>query len=217
MKLEDKKDKIEITDENVKIIITKRNFNDKLNYFSLKQIHSDKFYFIDDKNTPDFHLKGDAIVTNLLNFPIGVRTADCLPIFIYSKLDNVVAVVHSGWRSTAKKILKNVIDFMIYQLKLEKNNLNFVFGPCICKKCYEIKDDMKNAFINEYGNEGENFFNNSKFDLKGANLDILKKFEINCNKIFDINKCTICNNTEFFSFRKETTNMRISNVIFIKY
>ncbi len=215
MKLENKQNRIEIKDENVKILITKRNFNEKFTYFSLKQIHTDKFYYIDNKNTPDFHLKGDAIITDLDNFPIGVRTADCLPIFIYSKIDNIVAVVHSGWRSTAKKILKKVMDFMLFNLKIDKNNLNFVFGPCICHKCYEIKDDMKNAFISEYGIQGEIFFENNKFDLRGANINILKEYQIDNEKILKINKCTVCNNDEFFSFRKEKIDKRISNVICI--
>ena len=213
MKLLENPKKIEIYDDFIQILITKRDFNEKINYFSLKQIHSDKFFFIKDKNEKNFFYKGDAIITQLSSFPIGVRTADCLPIFIYSKKDNLISVVHAGWRSTAKKILEKVVIFIENVLKIDINNLNFIFGPCICNGCYEVKDDMKKAFLDEFGNNGEQFFNDGKFDLKSANKFILKNFDIPKDKIFDLNLCTVCNNDKFYSFRKENTDKRIFNVI----
>ncbi len=213
MKLLKKNDRIEIIDDFIKITITKRGFKNNIKYFSLKQIHSDIFYFIKNKNEKDFSLKGDAIITNLSNFPIGVRTADCLSIFIYSKNDNLISIVHSGWRSTAKKILKKVVNYITNQLNIDLYNLKFIFGPCICEKCYEVKDDMINSFLNEFGNEGKFLFNNGKFDLKLANKYLLSQLNIPDNNIFDLNICTVCNNDEFYSFRKEKTDKRIANII----
>ncbi|VAX19124.1 hypothetical protein MNBD_IGNAVI01-2281, partial [hydrothermal vent metagenome] len=47
----------------------------------------------------------DALVTTRKNLGLAVTTADCTTIFIYDKINHVIAGVHSGWRGTAKNIL----------------------------------------------------------------------------------------------------------------
>ena len=213
MKFQELNDKFVIIDEFVKITITKRNFTENIKYFSLKQIHSDIFYFIEKRDNKNFYYKGDAIITKLNDFPIGVRTADCLPIFLYSKEDKLISVIHSGWRSTAKRLLEKVLIFIKNDLNINLSSLKIIFGPCICEKCYEIKEDMKNAFIKDFGSEGKHFFKNNRFDLKASNKYLLSKFSIQENNIFDTDFCTFCNNDKFFSFRKEATENRIQNII----
>ncbi len=217
MKLLEFDNKIELYDEFIKIIITKKNFNNNLKFFSLKQIHSNKVIFLTQPIKSN-QIEGDAIITKLKNYPICIKTADCLPIFIYSKKYKIISVVHSGWRGTSKKILKKVIDFFIKDLNLSLDTLFFVFGPCICGECYEVEEDMKQEFLKNFDEKGKNFFKKISdkkylFDLIKANFYILETLGVSQNKIFNLNKCTICNNDEFYSFRKENTNKRILNII----
>ena len=50
--------------------------------FLLHQIHSNKFVYIDEKSKFNSKPKADAVITNQKNIPIGILTADCVPILI---------------------------------------------------------------------------------------------------------------------------------------
>ncbi len=216
IQIENSNDKVIIKDiryNNLTIFISKRNFNDsEINYFSIKQVHSDKVFILDKSYKKNSGFEGDAIVTTI-DTAIGVKTADCLPVFIYSNDLSVIGVVHSGWRGTANKILEKTVDKIKNNLHINIKHLNFILGVAICKRCYNVKEDMYNEFIKLYGANGDKFFYNGKFDLKGANLDILRELEVKESQIFNLNKCSNCNNDEFFSYRKENTEKRTLNII----
>ena len=50
--------------------------------FLLHQIHSNNFIYIDKKSKFNSKPKADAVITNQKNFPIGILTADCVPILM---------------------------------------------------------------------------------------------------------------------------------------
>src|SRR3990167_2221972 len=83
--------------------------------FFLKQTHSADVFVIDEFYNPRspldlFHHDGDAIITNQKNCAIGVVTADCLPVVLYDRKNNVIAVIHAGWRGLAAKIITATIQ-----------------------------------------------------------------------------------------------------------
>ncbi len=77
--------------------------------------------------------KADAVITNQKNLPIGVLTADCVPILICDKTKHLVAAIHAGWKGAYKDIISKVIQFMI---KKGSNPINItaVIGPAISVK-----------------------------------------------------------------------------------
>ncbi|GEM_PF-5755142 len=196
----------------LRITITKREHTEELQLFSLKQTHSDDIFHLTSKNDIGGYFEGDAIVTEL-KYPIAVRTADCLPIFIYSDRGDFVSVVHSGWRGTAKKILEKSVNFISHKFKTSIEELNFIFGVSICHKCYQVGEDMKAQFIKDFGEEGSDLFVRDRFYLKRANIRILKKLGVKSSKIYNINRCSVCDNDSFHSFRKEQTDKRTFNII----
>ncbi len=200
--------------KNIEIVITKKSFAGIINkVFFINQTHSDKVILIDNEKQLLKLFEGDAIISSI-NCKIGIKTADCLPIFIYSNKGNVFAAVHSGWRGTAQRIIEKTIKFMENNLQIHKKELNFILGVCICKNCYEIKKDMFNKFIKIFGEKGRKFFskNIDRFDLKGANIHILLENGIEAEQIFNLHKCSYCNN-EFFSYRKGDLKSRTFNII----
>ena len=60
----------------------------------LKQIHSNKFHFIDKGlNLKNYNFEGDALITNKKQFPIAILTADCAPILIYDEKEKMIAAI----------------------------------------------------------------------------------------------------------------------------
>ena len=176
----------------------------------LNQIHSNKFCFIDKYSKLNNNkLIGDALITNKLNTPIGVLTADCAPILIFDSKNKIIAAIHAGWKGAFKGIIKKVIKFLIKKGS-STDNITAVIGPCISLKNYEVKQDFIKKFIkNDVKTKiffkkikNKNYFNLSQYiayQLK--NLDI-KKIEV-------INKDTFNIKNNFFSARRSKSRNEV--------
>ena len=64
--------------------------------------------------------KADAVITNKKNLPIGILTADCVPILIYDDTSKNIAAIHAGWKGAYKGIIHKVINlsfaFLFYRV-----------------------------------------------------------------------------------------------------
>ncbi len=169
----------------------------------LNQIHSNKFYYIDKKlNIINSRFKGDALITNRPNTPIGILTADCAPIFIFDKKKKMIAAIHAGWKGAYKGIIKKVIKFMIKK-GCSTDNIIAVVGPCISLKNYEVKQDFIKKFIKKDRNnriffktiKNKKFFNLNKYIYSQLKSLDIKKIDI-------INKDTFNIKNNFFSARR---------------
>ena len=58
-------------------------------------------------------IKADAIITNQKKLPIGILTADCVPILLHDSKKNFIAAVHAGWKGAFKGIINKVINIPI--------------------------------------------------------------------------------------------------------
>ena len=131
--------------KNLKIVIKKIKSTAK-SIFLLHQIQSNKFVYINKKNKFKSKPKADAVITNQKNIPIGVLTADCVPILICDERTKLVAAIHAGWKGAYKGIINNVIQFMIKKGSNPKN-ITAAIGPAISVKNYEVKEDFKKNLL----------------------------------------------------------------------
>lgn len=138
-----------------------------------------------------------------------VQTADCVPIIVYSPILHIGAVVHSGWRGTSKKILSKTLDYFLAQ-NAKANEIIVCIGPSAGPCCYEVKEDVLEAFKKTYGKNTENIFekNNNKIflNLWRANYFQAKEKGITDSNIYISSLCTIHNSDSFFSARAHGNN-----------
>jgi len=173
------------------------------NIFLLNQTHSNKFYFIDKNFTNNKkRIKADAIITDQKQIPIAVLTADCAPILLYDKKENIIAAIHAGWKGAYKGIINNVINFMLKKGCKEKN-IFAAIGPCIGKTSYNVKDEFKKKFLKK-NKKNQSFFKSRKniiyFDLSNYVKSQLKLKKI--TNIDTINIDTFKKKNNFFSARR---------------
>jgi len=134
--------------------------------------------------------------------PIGVLTADCVPILICDERKKLVAAIHAGWKGAYKDIISKVIQFMIKKGSNPKN-ITAAIGPAISAKNYEVKKDFKRIFIKK-DKKNNKFF---KIKYKKLYFD-LPKYVKSCllnNKIKNIESLNIDTfdiNNNFFSARR---------------
>ena len=195
-----------------KALIKNLNLND-FSIISLKQIHSDKFHFLEKE--PNENLIGDALITTKPNLLLTVKTADCLPILIFNSKKSVVAIIHVGWKGTIKRLTHKVVQAVIDSLKIKSSSLFALLGPCICSKCYEVGEDVKEILEKEWSSLNYVFnsllvpsFKEGKYhlDLRKANTVQLEEMGLGQENIFHIKLCTKCNPKLFFSHRRESIN-----------
>jgi len=171
--------------------------------FLIKQIHSNKFIFINERSKiTNRSKKVGAIITDKKNFPIAILTADCVPILIYDDKRNMIAAIHAGWKGAFNGIIKNVLKFM-FKKGCASKNTTVAIGPCISRNSYEVQKDFKNKFIKK-DKKNIIFFKDSNkkiyFDLPNYVKTQVKLHKI--KNIDSLNKDTFIKKNNFFSARQ---------------
>jgi len=199
------KDKRKYISKNLNIV-SKKISNSYKKLILLNQIHSNKFFFVNDYKLKKKRLVGDALLTNRRKLIIGVLTADCVPVLLYDKKLKIISAIHAGWKGAYKGIIKKVVRYL-KKRGSESKNIIAAIGPCICQKNYEVKSDFKSKFIKQSRNN-KFFF---KF-VKNKTYFSLNKYvkyqliSLGIKKIDIINKDTYNKKNNFFSARRSIHN-----------
>lgn len=116
----------------------------------------------------------DALVTDVSGLLLCIWTADCLPLFLYDTAKNVAAIAHCGWRGILGGIVPNTVCVMIDRFGADPAHIIAGFGPGVCGNCYEVGEDLHEAFSGRFStDEMEDLFRmqpNGKYllDLRKA-------------------------------------------------
>ena len=174
-----------------------------------KQVHGDRVRVAARKDSGSGALNyesaiadTDAFITDKLNLPLVIFTADCLSIFFYDPENPAIGVAHAGWRSTHARIAEKTIKLMQERFGTQAQHLIVTFGPSIRKCCYEVGKEFLGLFPQEVRESGGKHY----LDLAGINKRLLLDSGVEEGNISDANICTCCRNDRFFSFRKEGKN-----------
>lgn len=184
-------------------------------YYELTQIHSTIVNIVDDNYINK--TEGDALITNMVNIPLVIKTADCIPILLYDNKNKVIAAVHSGWKGTLNNIVINTLNTMIDKYNCKKENISAYLYPSIRKCHFEVEDDVYQMFkdkitnIDKYTTKKVNKY---YIDLQQIVIDNLK--DNNISNIFDSNICTYCHNNIYHSYRYNHTDKRNYLLVILK-
>lgn len=109
---------------------------------------TDNFLLMPD-TTRNQELDGvDAVMTDVRDVCVGVSTADCIPILIYSPECHAVCAVHAGWRGTVQRITHEAVLAMVKAYRCCPERLMAVIGPGISLKNFEVGDEVYEQFRN---------------------------------------------------------------------
>lgn len=161
------------------------------------QVHSDKILYVKETGNCG---ESDALITDQYNLGLVISSADCPAILIYDKEKRIIAAVHSGWRSTAKKILNKTLAKLKDELGSESKNLICYISPSISQANYMVEEDVANIFDEEFIKEkdGHIFLN-----LKTANYNMLLEGGVKEFNIQVSNLCTFEYSNLLHSYRRE--------------
>lgn len=179
---------------------------------SLRQEHGDVVHLIGKGERPS---EGDGLIVRERGLCAVIKTADCLPVIIYSKDECIAAIVHAGWRGSAADITgKTVRRFSA--MGFSPDRLGVLLGPGIGPCCYDVGEDVVSAFRGAGSTEdlferrGSSLF----LDLKRANREAAEAQGV--REIDDVGLCTACRGDLFFSARREKMDGRQINFVLLK-
>lgn len=184
-----------------------------------RQQHTDNIRIVTDKDcgkgviVVDSDITDtDGLVTNVLNIPLIVFTADCVSLLFFDPVKKVVAATHAGWRGTVKEIGKKTIEIMASHFGCDEKDIIAAIGPSIGPCCFEVGEDTAKMFDKKYhlSNKGEKVH----IDLWQKNKDDMLKMGLKPENIFISGECSICNADKYYSYRthKDHTGRQIAMI-----
>jgi len=179
---------------------------------TLRQVHSDRVFKASRALLSD-PPQGDGWVTGEPELLVAIQTADCLPVLLVDPQQRVVAAVHAGWRGTVPRIVAKAVHRMQTDFGSHPGNCLAVVGPAIRRCCYEVGEEVVEAFTKEF-ERTERFLsatpsgkatraNSRCVDLAEACRIQLLDAGLAAANILTDGPCTACYKERFFSHRAD--------------
>ena len=89
---------------------------------------------------------GDALLTDQPGILLSVRTADCVPLLLVDPARQAIAAVHAGWRGSLERIAEKTVGEMRRAFHTQPEELLAAIGPSIRACCYEVGEEVVEAF-----------------------------------------------------------------------
>lgn len=181
--------------------LNQRNHDNRpLRVLTPNQKHTSRVVTITDS----LSVEADGIYTDRKDTPVGVLTADCMPIVMFNQ--DEVAVIHAGWRGLFDGIIQNALRMFL------NKPTNAFIGPSIKVCCYEVgKDFIENLKVSSkyYRIEDGRYY----LSLQMVATDIL--YQNGVRQIYEFEECTACSG-KYFSYRKGDFDDRILTYAYIR-
>ena len=190
-----------LNDEQREFLAVQFNIPDVVN---IKQVHGDNILIVTED---DFPVKqegehkipeADGLITNRPYIPLAVRTADCVPLFLYDDKTKCVGLIHAGWKGCQKEIAKKSVFLMTHRFKSDAADIKAFIGPCIQVFNYEVGEDLIKIFPNEIKQKHNKYY----LDLPLAVMNQLEEAGVAHEHILNSGDCTYANSS-LFSYRRE--------------
>lgn len=170
----------------------------------------------------------DGIVTDIPGALLTAFGGDCPPVYLIDPVRGAAGLVHAGWKGTLGRIPQVAIAQMRVRFGSDPADIYAAIGPGVCVECYEMGDEVYDAFAEKWGREEADRilrrydpgsesvafkrimgkvrlpeYPEGKYhlDLNAANRMTLLEAGVPEDHIAVSNVCTMCNSDKFYSYR----------------
>ena len=189
--------------DNFLSILNDRNL-DKNYITDVTQVHSNKVLYTENPNT---YQNLDGLITNRKSkLILVIKTADCIPLFIFDSKNKNYGIVHAGWKGIQNKIHLNVVRKLI-DIGSSINNLNIIMGPSIKSCCYEVSKEMNEIFDirNIINNNGKYYLDMNKCIISDLSKIGIQNISVDNVCTYEEKKC--------YSYRKNNNGRMYSFIV----
>lgn len=158
----------------------------------------------------------DGFVTDCRELVLGALFADCVPLYFLDPVRRAIGLAHAGWRGSADGMASVMVRRMARDFGSRPEDIIAGIGPCICRDCYEVGEDVTLRFrdifqgLSVNGRTGrelaedvcrQNKDGKYQLDLRKVNYYILLSEGVKAEHISVADICTCCNGDYLFSHR----------------
>lgn len=217
---------LHVGDRDENVVTNRQRLTDAINWpfeawTCADQVHGNQVYQVTEKDRGkgraslrDVITNSDAIITDVPGVLLTSFYADCVPLYFYDPVNEVIALAHAGWKGTVQQIAAETVQAMTNAYGSNPKSLIAAIGPSIGSCCYEVdgpvitqvnelleglnlSEDMLSAMLKMNDNGKANI------NLKELNRQIMIKAGILPIYIEITKWCTGCRRDLFYSHRKE--------------
>jgi YfiH family protein len=152
--------------------------------------------------------EADAVVSSTPRVPIGVSTADCVPILVATARGGAVAAIHAGWRGLARGVVAAGVD-ALRQLAGTSEDLVAALGPHIGPCCYEVDEPVIEALAERFSQTLTGALLPAREGHAMLDLGVLVRGELTAAGLAPqavgalSGACTCCDPVRFHSYRRD--------------
>lgn len=153
----------------------------------------------------------DALVVRNPGVPIGVLTADCLPVVLCGA--DAVAVAHAGWRGLAGGVIEAVLPYLG-----DPQAIRVWLGPCIGQAAFEVGPEVRDVFVGKSAALAQFFIPSGRAGHLLADLRGIARYLLELHGVQEIaasDDCTYRDIERWYSFRREGVTGRMATCIMI--
>ena len=159
----------------------------------------------------------DGLVTDIPDVLLTAYGGDCPTVYLADPVRGAVGIAHAGWKGTLNRIPEVAIAQMVVRFGCNPKDIYATIGPGICVDCYEMGDEIYDAFAEKWGRddadrllkkypatdaEGREIPGGKyHLNLNLANKMTLLRAGVPEDHIAVSNVCTMCNKDIFYSYR----------------
>ena len=166
---------------------------------------------------PTHRLYVDGLVTDIPDVLLTAYGGDCPTVYLADPVRGAVGIAHAGWKGTLNRIPEVAIAQMVVRFDCNPKDIYAAIGPGICVDCYEMGDEIYDAFAEKWGRDDADRLlkrypatdaegieipgGKYHLNLNLANKITLLRAGVPEDHIAVSNVCTMCNKDIFYSYR----------------
>jgi hypothetical protein len=170
---------------------------------SVRQVHGTRFLSVRGPASNAGSPVGDGLITRAGGVPLTVMVADCVPLVLASRAEEMLVAVHVGWRGLAAGIVPIALRCFT-----APSRVSAAIGPSVGPCHYEVGNEVVDKVLT--GTEGKAVRTddepNPRLDLAGTVEAVLRGGGV--PMVDRAEECTACEPARFFSHRRDGTTGR---------
>ena len=169
----------------------------------VRQVHSNRVVVADppgetSSEGPVDLGEADALIGGAPGVVLGIRAADCVPIYLFDPASGAVGLIHAGRAGTLQGIVKQTVKEMELKYGTHPRAIHALVGPSAGPCCYEVSPEL----AKECESKGLTIAGRN-VDLWESNARQLLEWGIPAAQTTVCGLCTICDG-RFHSHRAES-------------
>lgn len=175
-----------------------------LRFARVRQVHGPRVVHLRAAADPAVaREEADGVVSTDAGLAACISIADCVPVLLADPGTGAVAAVHAGWRGTLARAAEAGVRALAGLSGAPPGRLLAAVGPSIGPCCYEVSQELADAFAGALGPVIRSGGAGPRLDLWESNRRVLLAAGLPEEGVEVLRRCTSCEQKLFFSHRRD--------------